>query len=99
MSDRITEKNLKALCDSINEELGTPMQPYAACDPATNEGRTMKGQIGNHHISFAYGGVCLHRMHNEGGGVSCPIGMGHVPKRELYDRMQAYLSGITAERS
>jgi hypothetical protein len=81
---RITEKQLQALCDRINRATGSPMQPWV-------DG---KAQIGNYHISFAYGGVNLERMHNEGGGVSCPIGMGHVPKRELWDRMQAYLSGL-----
>jgi len=85
---RITESQLQAVVDRLNRITGSPMAPYA-------DG---KAQIGNYHLSHAYGGVCLHRMHNEGGGVSCPIIGGHVPKRELYGLMQAYISGLTANQ-
>lgn len=92
MADRITDKHLQALCDRINRVTGSPMVPYAL--------DTVKGkhvaQIGNYHISHAYGGVSLHRMVNDSGGVSSPLGYGHVPKRELYERMQAFIAGIGA---
>lgn len=84
MSDRITEKQLQATVDRINKITGSPMQPYAAG----------KAQIGNYHLSHAYGGVCLHRMSNEGGGVSAVLVGGHVPKRELWGMMQAYITGL-----
>ncbi len=82
--DRITEKQLDALCARLNKLTGSPEKPYA-------DG---KACIGNYHISHAYGGVCLHRMHNTGGGVSCPLSSGHAPKRELYAAMHAYIDGI-----
>lgn len=85
--NRITEKQLKALVDRINEATGSPMLPY----------ENGKAQVGNYHLSFAYGGVNLERMHNEGGGVSCPLGLGHRPKRELWDQMHAFLAGIDAK--
>ena len=92
MADRITDKHLQALCDRINRVTGSPMAPYAL--------DTVKGkhvaQIGNYHISHAYGGVSLHRMVNEGGGVSNVFGYGHVRKRELYDAMHAFLTGFAA---
>ena len=82
--DRITEANLQGLCDRLNRVTGSPEKPYI-------DG---KAQIGNYHISHAYGGVCLHRMHNSGGGVTEPLYCGHCPKRELYYRMHAFLKGI-----
>ena len=84
MSNRITEKQLQATVDRINKITGSPMQPYA-------DG---KAQIGNYHLSYAYGGVCLHRMHNEGGAVNAPLAGGHVPKRELWVMMHAYIAGL-----
>jgi hypothetical protein len=84
MSNRITQKHLEALCDRINTLTKSPTRPYV-------DG---KAQVGNFHVSYAYGGVCLHRMFNAGGGVTCPIGSGHVPKRELYNEMQAFIRGL-----
>jgi hypothetical protein len=52
-------------------------------------------------ISYAYGGASLHRNcsadgNGESHGVSDVLGSGHMPKRELYERMQAFLRGIEA---
>ena len=51
-------------------------------------------------ISYAYGGAALHRNCDVNGdgeshGVHDVFGY-HMPKRELYDRMQAFLRGIEA---
>lgn len=92
MADRITEKMLQHLCDRLNEETGSPMKPWERV------GDRNRANIGNYHISHAYGGVCLHRMHNESGGVSTPLSGGHRPKRELYNEMRAMLAGIEAAR-
>lgn len=85
---RITDKQLNALAEYINELTGSPLTPY------TKDEAGFRANIGNHHISRAYGGVCLHRMVNEGGGVNCPIIHGHVPKRELFNAMHAYIKGL-----
>lgn len=82
--NRITEKQLQAVVDRLNRITGSPMEPYL-------DG---KAQPGNYHLSHAYGGVCLHRMGNENGGVSSPLSIGHVPKRELLNLMHAYIRGI-----
>ena len=84
MVNRITDKNLQAMCVRINRLMGAPMKPYI-------DG---KAQIGNYHLSHAYGGVTLHCMQNESGGVSEPFMTGHVPKRELYNQMYAFIAGI-----
>lgn len=82
--NRITEKHLQAIVDRLNRITGSPAAPYV-------DG---KAQIGNYHLSHAYGGVCLHRMHNDGGGVSSPLSTGHVTKRELAGLLHAFIAGI-----
>ena len=82
--NRITEKQLQAVVDRLNRITNSPMQPYV-------DG---KAQPGNYHLSHAYGGVCLHRMGNENGGVSSPLSTGHITKRELLNLMHAYISGL-----
>lgn len=89
MTDRITIKHLDGMCDAINRKTNSPMAPYVKDDAGK-----YRAQIGNHHISEGYGGVCLHRMMNEGGGVTCPLDNCHGPKRELYEKMRAYLRGL-----
>ena len=87
--DRITKQNMQAVVDRINRTTGMPAQPWVTVD-----GKHI-AQIGCYHLSGAYGGYALHRMHNEHGGVSDVFG-GHMPKRDLYDRMHAFLRGIEA---
>jgi hypothetical protein len=90
--DRITEKDLKAIAARINEVTGSPMATWTRTDDGG-----MVANVGNYHLSFAYGGVNLERVTNQGGGVTCPLGMGHGPKRALWDKMQAFLSGLEAK--
>lgn len=82
--ERITEKNLDGLCDVINRVTGSPVAPYidGIC------------QVGNYHIGSAYGGFCLHRMSNTSGGVSEPLYCGYTTKRDLWNRMHAFLKGL-----
>lgn len=89
MSMRITEKHLQFIVDQINQVTGSPMTSHTK----TDDGK-FYANIGNYHLSHAYGGVCLHRMSNLGGGVSTPLSHGHVPKRQLYDMMVSYLDGL-----
>jgi len=86
---RITEKMLQARVDWLNELTNQPATPWTK----NAEGK-MKANIGNYHISGAYGGVCLHRMCTEGGGVQDVFSCGHIPKRELFERICAFMSGI-----
>jgi hypothetical protein len=88
MRQRITENQLRALVLRINEATNSARTPYKEV-----EGKLV-GQIGNYHLSFAYGGVSLHRMANEHGGVRDVLGCGHMAKRELYEKMHAYLLGM-----
>lgn len=87
---RITEKDLQSAVDRINRELDMPLEPYAKV------GDNYIVQIGCYHLSHAYGGVALYRMYNDGGGVSDVFG-GHMPKRDLYCKLHAFLLGIYAK--
>jgi len=89
MSNRITKKQLETSADYLNRITGNPETAYTRDDSGK-----FTANIGNYHISYAYGGACLHQMMNEGGGVTCPIEHCHVPKRELWDKMQAFIAGI-----
>lgn len=92
--NRITDKNLGALCERLNKLTNSPATPYSIKEGADHH----TANIGNYHISHAYGGVCLHRMSNESGGVNCPLSQGHGPKRELYGQMQAFIAGIESTK-
>jgi hypothetical protein len=93
MSNRVTEKDLQNIVDRLNRMTNSPMAPYVK----NAEGR-FTAQIGNYHLSHAYGGVCLHRMCNEHGGVTTPVIHGHVPKRVLQDAMFAYIQGLQQDQ-
>lgn len=85
---RITDKDLLAVVDRINHLTNSSPVSYIETDGE------LRACIGNYHLSYAYGGVNLHRMHSSGGGITTPIGCGHTTKRDLYNRMQAYIAGL-----
>lgn len=85
MTDRITDKHLDALCERLNKITGSPMT-YMDGDRHI--------LVGHFHIDSSYGGWNLARTMNTSGGITCPISAGHLPARELYERMYAYIRGI-----
>lgn len=89
MTNKITDAHLNSLCDTLNILTDSPSTPYKP----NKEGKLIACP-GNFHISHAYGGVCLQRIHNEGGAVSNPLSSGHITKRALYNEMQAMIRGI-----
>ena len=80
----ITKKFLEAQVDRLNRETNNPSTPYV------REGEKFTAQIGNYHLSGAYGGYSLHCM---GADV---FGSGHITKRDLSARISAMLVGISA---
>ena len=92
MTTRITLADLNAVIARINRETNSPAQPYAL-----NADGRHTAQPGCYHLSRAYGGYSLHRMYNESGGVSDVFGSGHMPARELYARIHAFLAGMNAK--
>ena len=93
MTQRITLTQLEAIIARINRAAGTPAEPYALGADGKHH-----AQPGTYHLSRAYGGFCLHRMSNTGGGVLDVFGCGHVPARDLANRMFAYLAGFDDAR-
>mgnify|MGYP005857440173 CR=1 FL=1 len=94
---RITEQIINAQIDRLNRLAGQPPAPYKRVSglPATKAnptGTTTEPCPGNYHLDHAYGGVCLHQM-APSGGVEDVFRCGHVPKRELYERISAFIDG------
>ncbi len=88
----ITKKFLAAQIERLNRATGSPLSPYVRED-----GKCV-AQVGNYHLSGAYGGYSLHRM-TPGGGISDVFRCGHVSKRSLSERISAMLCGIEAARA
>ena len=93
MTRRTTIKELEALCERINTATGSPEASY------TRKDGKLRANVGNYHIDQAYGGVNLARMCNEGGGITCPLGLGYRTKRELANEMRACLAGMEAKNA
>ena len=86
---RITNKDLEAVVRRINTMTNNPIEPYTK-----GEDGCFHSNVGNYHISGAYGGVSLHQMSNEQGGIRDVFSCGHTTKKDLYNRMQAYINGL-----
>ena len=86
---RVTDKDLQALIDRLNRMTNSPAEPYVK----DADGK-YRAQVGNFHLSHAYGGVSIHRMVNESGGSSDVLVSGHVSKRELQTAMFAFIQGL-----
>lgn len=88
--NRITDKHLQIRLDELNRLLGRPLAPYSVVD-----GKSV-AQIGNYHLSFAYGGTTVLCISNSAGGCSHAFGLyGHVTKREV---MQALDGAVYVAR-
>jgi hypothetical protein len=90
MAKVITLKNLQSVVDRINTTTGSPVEQYS-----TVNGKLL-ANIGNYHLSGAYGGYALYRMDNLSGGITDISNSGYVSKRALYDLLHMYLAGYEA---
>ena len=89
--NRITKKQLESRIDTINSILGRPLTPYTFSEITGQRA----ANIGNFSLSQAYGGYCVAVMVNDAGGCSSPIWLGHITARDAYDRINAFISGLT----
>ena len=89
---RITLKDLEAVVHRINRITGNPEEPYKKID-----GKFVP-QAGCYHLDGAYGGWELIQMCDEGSAIRDVFSGGHVPKRELYEKMQAFLKGYQSRK-
>lgn len=90
--ERITKQHLQRTVDRINSLTGMPSQPYAMVDGKCQP------QAGCYHLSWAYGGVQLHRMSLCAGctGVTTALYTGYTTKRDLYNQMYSFIRGLEA---
>ena len=65
---KITQKDLEGLCNRLNRMTNSPMEPYTK-----GEDGKFKANPGNYHLDYAYGGVKLVRMCNDGGGINTRV--------------------------
>ena len=88
MTYRISIRDLEGSVKRLNQLTGNPETPYTR-----GEDGSFTANIGNYHLSQAYGGCMVQQMLTDGGGVTTPITCGHVPKRECYDTLRAFIDG------
>jgi len=91
-SYRITQKDLEQQVQALNTMFDLPQEPYTKNEETGKY--TPNPEV--FHLSYAYGGVALHQMSNKQGctGISSVFNTGHITKRELYNKMTAYLQGL-----
>jgi hypothetical protein len=89
MSNRITVSQLESRVEYLNKITGSPETSW------TKKNEIMTANIGNHYLDGAYGGYDVCQIMNEGGGVNSLFNY-HRPKRELYEKLNSYISGIQA---
>jgi hypothetical protein len=93
MAKRISTKDLQAVVDRINYTTGNPTDPWTRDDNGN-----ITANVGVYFLSGAYGGHSLHKMANTSGGVVDVLRCGHVPARDLYNRMHSYIEGMYVAR-
>lgn len=81
MTYRITEKDLNIMVKRLNRLTGYGESPSYST-------------IGAYTLDHAYGGVSLHQYANESGAVHDVFRCGHIPKKDLYHRICAFINGI-----
>ena len=91
--DRITVSMLKARIDYLNQLTNSPTTPYSEVDGK------LKANIGNFHLYQAYGACGLHRMVTEGGGITDRHVYGLHSKRELLNRLNAFIAGLEFDKA
>ena len=91
---RITMRDLEGAVSLLNKLTDQPATPWSK----DGNGK-MEANIGNYHLSGAYGGWQVHRMVGEGGGVTTPLQTGYVSKREVYNAIHAFIRGFETASS
>lgn len=85
---KITQKQLQAVVKRINEMTNSPIESYTK-----DSNGKYTANIGNYNIDSAYGGNKLVRMETKGGGIR-EVTYGFVSKKELYNLMFAFITGL-----
>ena len=90
---RITIKDLEYQVNYLNKLTGNDPTPW---ETSSVDGK-MKANIGNYHLSGAYGGQALHQMSTENGGIHDISKRGYMTKSALHEWIAAYIAGIESQ--
>lgn len=91
--NRITMAELEGAVDRLNRSLGRPATPYTK-----DETGKYVANIGNFHLSGAYGGWQLQEMASDSGGVRSHTS-GYGTKREVYMQVCAMIRGAELQKA
>lgn len=91
---RITKRDLDGVVRRIERTFGYDPDAPQWDEEDDGAGARWSSVPGRFFIDGAYGGWALFRYVNEHGGVSDVLGVGHRPKRELYDLLHAFVRGL-----
>lgn len=100
MARRITIADLDGQVNRLNRIAGTPLQPYADATPEQLEADPTSKYVPQKDCFFldwAYGGVKLVQM-EKGSTERDVLGTGYVPKRECYEAITQYITGLYADQ-
>ena len=86
---RISEGDLKAAVERLNKLMGKKTEPYTK----GKDGKYSPNG-GTYLLDWAYGGVKLSQMCDEGTGEKDVLSAGFVTKPQLYALIHAYIRGI-----
>lgn len=84
-------KELDSMVARLNNLTGSPVDPYTRQPDGS-----YTANVGNYHISEAYGGFALERMATVNGGVLCISHDGYGTKTQLGAFLRAFMDGIEA---
>lgn len=87
MRNRVTTRNLDGVVKLLNNIKGTPETSHTKLET----GKYITN-INNYHISSAYSGNQLVQTCNEHGGIRTVSTGGYIPKRELYNQINAMIN-------
>ena len=86
---RIKQIWLESQVEQINTLTGSPTTPWSK-----NAEGSLKANVGNYHLDYAYGGVRLVRHVTDGGGIRVISTDSFSTKRQLHSWMGAFITGI-----
>ena len=89
---RVTKQDLERKIELLNHITGNPENPY------TFNNHHVISNAGCYHLSGAYGGWELNQM-CKSGGTRDVLNTGHIPKKELYNLICAFMEGIIRTKS
>jgi len=86
---KVTQRDLEAAVERLNRLTGHQLAPYTKLD----NGKHVPN-AGNYHLDYAYSGVKLVQMCDEGTGIKNVLSMGYETKKNCYNAIHSYIKGI-----